>query len=171
MSKVVRLPEASAVAFYVYLECFYDRSIDMLQLAKIHCKDLVPKAGEDIEQDDVYSLIGGGLIELYMLGDFLGDVEAKNQAVGAMVKGWNSDELSFYCDTIRMIFDKTPESSGIHKFMGDVCARDISAPEDVDDLKNNISSNGVVAVLKALAAKRYGGKWPKNLNAQKYMDA
>ena len=120
----------------------------------------------DIPKDPVKRKAGYGLVNLYILGDFLGDEVLRDQAFKSMVQGWNNHTLGWSVSAIRKIFENTSVNCELQKFMADLLIR-LKSPESVDTFAG-VLPDCTLVILKAMIAERYG---PGDvLDAEKYVD-
>jgi hypothetical protein len=113
------------------------------------------------------------LVKLYILGDFLGDAEFKDRVIRSIVEGINNDTLDTKDAVPRLVFEGTTSDCGLQKLFADIIASVFIKEEDqraVDRMERKYSSAAVVATMKALKARRYGGVFPMFLQAEKYLE-
>ena len=164
--RIVRLPKHRPAVYKAYLECLYDPNTDVLGLARSHADDLADDDDGDIPKDPVKRKAGHGLVNLYILGDFVGDEVLRDQAFKSMVQGWNDHTLGWSVSAIRKIFENTSVNCGLQKFMAELLIR-LKSPESVDTFAG-VLPDCTLVILKAMIAERYG---PGDvLDAEKYVD-
>ena len=168
-SKTVYLPEHRPAAFRIYLDTIYTPDADLLDSARSHAEEMVEDEEDDFRNAGNRRKPTHALAKLYILGDFLDDAAFKMDAFKAMVCGCNNGKLQAGKEALRIIFEQTPVDCCLQKFIADCFARCLKR-NDVDELGQNYSPNCVWAVCKALIDKRYGDGWPKEWDAEKYLE-
>lgn len=102
--KLVRLPEVKPSVFQVYLDWAYTGI-------------LAVEDAQTPEEDRGRS--SSGIIDVYLLGDVLGDVKLRNQAMQLLNTHVIEHKLPSY-HSIRKIFRNTPTNSNLRKWAVDV---------------------------------------------------
>lgn len=169
-SKTVNLPEQTPAVFKAYLESVYFPNADLLELVKSHAHDLVLNSEDRFKKDIVLAKAGHGLVKLYLLGDFVGDVLLKNEIIRAIVEGCNGKGLYFQTKVLNMVFDGTPTDCGLQKVVADIVAKELVIGGLVEGFVKSVSPSAVSATLKAVVAKRCGDKWARKFDAGKYIE-
>lgn len=125
-SRTISLKGEDPALFRVYIEAISHPEVDLLEIAKDRRRNLV----RDLEDTHLHDFwcphwlkpqcrVAYAFLKLYFLGEFLMDVQFKNMAVAAMVRGYNKGSVTFGTVHIQMIFEDTKENCGLEKFAAD----------------------------------------------------
>ena len=111
-----------------------------------HIDDLCHDDEHDLPQDITRRKTACALVKLYALGDFLGDVRFKNEAIKGFAQGFNDRVVYPWYEAVKMTFENTPQDCSLQRLLADIMASMLKDAFRVDTLVE-ISPNVAPAVL------------------------